>query len=255
MLQTECLAWLLVACNRGNTGHEGQGLSLHAEATVSAWAENEASRAISGPVGEQEQAVHPVSTGLDRLHTAEQTQAEPGVQVQLSQQDPHGLLHSPMPPQRSPDRSSAQRFQEQSLHVSPEGALTISADEVPEGAPDRANCISQYSSPHHELSHDSGEPNSIPAGTPANTGDAGAAEPEQYWDARDDAIQEDMPVEDEIYELSWDEEADDGVGASTTTMQQLASLAQLSGSRSLVYPVNFLMPAAVTGMVRLAETF
>ena len=64
-----------------------------------------------------------------------------------------------------------------------------------------------------------------------------------------------MPVEDEIYELSGDEEADDGVGASATTMQQLASLAQLSGTRSLVYPVNFLMPAAVTGMVRLAETF
>ena len=66
-------------------------------------------------------------------------------------------------------------------------------------------------------------------------------------------MQEHMPVEDDVYELSGDEEADDGVGASATAMQQLASLAQLSGSQSIVYPVNVLMPAAVTGMVRLAE--
>ena len=66
-------------------------------------------------------------------------------------------------------------------------------------------------------------------------------------------MQEHMPAEDDVYELSGDEEADDGVGASATTMQQLASLAQLSGSQSIAYPVNVLMPAAVTGMVRLAE--
>ena len=245
------LAWLFAACNSGNTGHERERLSLYAEATVAAWPEEEASRAISGPVGEHEEAAHPGSTDIDRLQPAEQAQAGPG--AQLSQQDPHGLLHSPVPPQRPPDRPSAQHLQGQSLHTSPEGVLTLSADEVLENAPGRASCISQNSSLQHQLSHDLEEPISVPAGPLADTGDGDAAEADQYWDARDDAMQEHMPVEDDVYELSGDEEADDGVDASATAMQQLASLAQLSGSQSIVYPVNVLMPAAVTGMVRLAE--
>ena len=240
------LAGLSAACNSGNTGHEGERLSLPVEATVAAWPEDEASRVISGPVGEHEEAARPVSTDLDRLQTAEQTQAGPA--AQLSQQGPH----SPMPPQRPPDRPSAQH-QGQSLHVSTEGALILSVGEVLEGAPGRASCMSQNGSLHHQLSHVSEEPSSIPAGPPADTGDADAAEPDQYWDARDDDMQEPMPAEDDIYELSGDEEADDGVAASATSMQQLASLTQLSGDRSIVYPVNFLMPAAVTGMVGLAE--
>ena len=246
------LAWLSTACNSGNTGNERERLSLYAEATVAAWSEDEASRAISGPLGEHEEAAHPGSTDVDRLQTAEQAQAGSG--AQLSQQDPHGLLHSPVPPQRPPDRPNAQHLQGQSLHASPEGALTLSADEVLEGAPGRASCISENGSLRHQLSHDLEEPSSTPAGPPPDTGDGDAAEPEQYWDARDDAMQEHMRIEDDVYELSGDEEADDGVGASATSMQQLASLAQLSGSQSIAYPVNVLMPAAVTGMVRLAET-
>ena len=245
------LAWLFVACNSGNPAHEGERLSLHGEATVAAWLEDEASRAVLRPIGEHEEAAHPVSTGLDRLQTAEQMQSGPG--AQLSQQDAQGLLHSPIPPHRPPHTPSAQ--QGQSLHVSPEGALILSADQVQEGAPGRASCILQNGSLHHQSSHDSQEPSSIPTGPPADTGDADAAEPDQYWDARDDAVQEHMPEEDDIYELSGDEEADDGMEASAATMQQLASIAQLSGNRSIVYPISFLMPAAVTGMVRLAGIF
>ena len=221
------------------------------EATFAAWPEDKASRADLGNVGEYDEAAQPVSTGLDRLQTAEQTQAGSG--AQLSQQDAHGLLHTSMPPERPPDRPNAQHHQWQSLHVSLEGALITSADKVLGGAANRAICISQSSSPRYQLSHDSEEPSSIPAGPPADTGDADAAEPDQYWDARDDTMQEHMPAEDDIYELSGDEEADDGVGASATVIQQLASLKQLRGNHSIVYPVDFLMPAAVTGMVRLAE--